>query len=422
MKTRELIALARRHDAALRTGALDGPRHTGPAPRGSSATLGLLLAVQATSQSGQAVIVILSALTAAELSGSIKLATLPIALQFLATMIAAVPVSLQMSRMGRRAALMAGQVTGVLGALVAAAGIFSSSFWVFTSASLLFGVHNAAWQHLRYAAAETVPDDKRARAISLVVLGGLVAAVLGPFLALHAQGIVPGNIYAGGYLVIAALCALNLGLLALPRLEGAAPARARLSVFRTARLVTDRRFLNGALASGAGAGTMIALMTATPLAMAHAAYGMKDTTLVIQWHIVAMYLPSFFTGRLIQHVGLRPVLAAGLALDLLAIAINLAGASLAQFWLGLFAVGLGWNFLFIGGTSLISSFGRPRLRGAVQALNELVIFTVSAGASFMSGCLFSSQGWFFLNICPIPPLALVGVAILRYRPETARRS
>ena len=378
----------------------------------SWASVYVFASVQALSQSGQSIIVILSALTGLHLSGEPSLATLPIALQFVGTMVAAVPVSMLMHRVGRRTGFTVGQIVGLIAAIVATFSIMLESFWLFTLTGFLFGIHNAAWQHLRFAAAETVCESKRARAVSRVVLGGIVSAFIGPYIALQSAEILPDALNAGGYIAIAALCMTNAILVQFAKFNSPNQSIGSRGALPITTLFARDGFVLAVVAATVGVGVMVGLMTATPLAMAHAHKEFHTITFVIQWHIVGMYAPSIFTGKIIDRIGIMPVIGIGLVFDLLAIFIHALGDALGFFWIGLFLLGFGWNFLFVGGTTLLTKITNDENRERAQSINELAVFTAAALGSLLSGAVLARFGWANLNLVMCAALAILAMTLL----------
>lgn len=376
-------------------------------------TVLVLSASQALSQSGQTMVMTVTALTGAYLSDMPALATLPLALQFLGMMIATIPASLLMKRLGRRAGFSLGQAIGAAAALVAAYGILQGSFWLFAAGSMGIGAHNAFWQHLRFAATEAVSENKRARAVSYVLLGGVVAALVGPWLAAHTREYFAPILFAGCYVALAGLSGVNILLLQTARFE-APDAGAQAGSGRPLREIARQpAFVMAVVSAAGGYGAMIFVMTATPLAMAGCGLGFGDMAFVIQWHVLGMYVPSFCTGRVIDRIGAERTIGIGILLIVIAMSANLSGLVLENFWVGLVAVGVGWNFMFISGTTLLTHTYRPEERAKVQALNEFVVFGTVSAASLSSGALFAAFGWTAVNAALALPLLLILAVLSR---------
>lgn len=375
----------------------------------------LILALcQAVVWSSASVMIISSAL-AAKLLADESLATLPLGIQFIATMLSTFAASMLMRRIGRRAGFTIGSLSGVACGLLSAWAIYAGSFVVFCLSGLFFGVAMAFAQYYRFAAAEAAEPSFRSRAISLVIAGGVVSALVGPELAIWARDILSPVLFAGSYLVIAGLFALAGLLLQVLRIPAPAAAE-RLSGGRPLAAIARQPIYVVALMGGLVAYAMMMLvMTATPLAMEFCGFDFADSAFVIQWHALGMFLPSFFTGALIARVGVLNVMLAGALLVAGCIAINLSGVTLLQFWAGLVLVGLGWNFLYIGATTLLTESYAPEERAKAQGLNDSLVFGLVALATFSSGWLQSRFGWQAVNLAGVVPLAAVIVGILWLR-------
>ncbi len=354
------------------------------------------------------------------------LATVPLGVQFLGTMSATMPASLLMQRVGRRPGLMLGMAVGVLAGLLGALAIARASFLLFCAAGVLYGTFSAFAQYLRFAAADAADRAEladrtaaRGRAISWVMTGGVVAALLGPELADRTREALPPLLFAGSYLAIAGLALtgfLTLAALDLPRAaagaEDAGPAGRPLGA-----IARQPAALTAFLAALVGYVTMNLLMTATPLAMLACGHGFGDTKHVIQWHVLGMFAPSFVTGRLIGRFGVERVILAGVALNLLCVGVALSGVEVERFAIALFLLGVGWNFLFVGGTTLLTTCHSAAEKAKVQGLNDLLVFTSVAASASLSGLAHSTIGWQAMNLVAIPPLLLVAALVLpRLRP------
>jgi MFS family permease len=385
-------------------------------PRGWGNIL-ILSAAQAMSQSGAAMVITVTALTGTYLAAQPALVTLPLALQFVGTTAGTVPAALLMGRFGRRIGFSLGQAIGALSALVATYAILQDDFWLFAASSLGIGVHNAFWQQLRFAAFETVDERHQARAVSYVMAGGIVAAIAGPWLAVQTREFFAPILFAGCYAALAALSLATIMALQGVRFAKPTPKADRNKGRPLAEIARQPSFITAALSAALGYGAMSLVMTSTPLAVVACGLGFDNAAFVIQWHVLAMYLPSFFTGNLINRFGVRRIIFVGVVLNAIAMAANLSGLELINFWFGLVAIGVGWNFMFIGGTTLLAESCKPEERPKVQALNEFLVFGTVTCASFLSGSLYSSFGWATVNGALILPigltLAALGVLALR---------
>jgi MFS family permease len=377
-----------------------------------------LLAIgQALLQTGSVLLFATGVLVGQKLAPVSSLATLPVALQFLGTMLTIVPASLFMQRAGRRRGFMLGAVLGGAGALVLLAATLAGSFWLFCGGTLLYGAYGGFGGYYRFAASEAASEDYRSRAIAYVLAGGVVAAIAGPNLAVWSRGILQ-TAYAGSYvvLVVLALAAVvPLALLRIPHVvEGAVTTGGR----PLAEIARQPRFVGSAVAGTLGFAVMVLLMTATPLAMKAHPVTFGQTAFVIEWHMLGMFAPSFVTGRLIQRFGVIAVVVVGALLQLTTIGVNLLGSHLFSFWLALVCLGVGWNFLYVGATTLLTQTYRPAERAKTQAANDLIVAGAVAMASLSAGALQSAIGWRALNLVMVPFVAVVLVLALWLRGVT----
>jgi MFS family permease len=388
----------------------------------SRRNVAVLAASLTLTQVGTSLVMVVSALAGHYLAADKALSTLPLALQFTATMLSTIPASLFMDAVGRRAGFTLGQLLGAAGAAVSAYALFIASFPLFAAGSLLLGVHNAFWQYYRFAAADTAEPEYRSRAISYVLAGGVVAALIGPEAAKLTRPLFEPVLFAGSY---AFLVLLNgAAILLLQFIDIPKPARARgLGSGRPLIDIVRRPAVAVAMLSAmAGYGVMSLVMTATPLAVIACGFAFADAAFVIQWHAVGMFAPSFFTGHLIRRFGVLEVIMAGVLLNALCMAINLMGVQLLNFWSALVLLGLGWNFMFVGGTTLLTECYAPEEKAKVQGLNDFLVFTVVALASFSAGAIQHWVGWAAVNAAVALPLliALAATAWLRAHPKRPR--
>lgn len=371
----------------------------------------LLAACQALFMTGTSLLIAASALVGLALAPSAGLATVPVGLQFLAMMLFTFPASLYMQRFGRRPGFVTGAALGLLGALLAAWSVTGGSFAGLCAGSFCIGAFTAFAQYYRFAAADVADEAYRSRAISLVLAGGVVAAFAGPNLASASRDTIAGAPYAGCFIVVAGLAALTLLVLAfvrIPRLAARAddgPARPLVEV------AAQPRYLVAVTGALVGYAVMNLLMTSTPLAMETRTFPFADTASVIQWHVVGMFAPSFFTGHLIRRFGTLRIMFAGAVLQAACVAVNLSGDTYAHFLGGLVLLGLGWNFLFIGATTLLTETYTAREKAKAQGFNDLLVFTVVTFTATTSGYLHLELGWSNLNVGVVPFLVLVAGAI-----------
>ena len=370
----------------------------------------LLATAQALFQTASTLLMTVAALAGRQIAPTPALATAPIASMFLGTVLTTVPGSLWMARAGRRIGFIAGALFGTLGGLVAAFGVYSGSLIVLSLGTLLVGSYHGFAQYYRFAAAEVADASFRPRAISLVLAGGIVAAIAGPELGKLGMPLIQPA-YTGSFLILAAsalLAALLLTALEVPPPatsinEG--PSRPLLTIVR------QPSYAVALFAAATGGGVMVLAMTATPLAMLNHAHGLPQATTVIQAHVLGMFLPSFFTGSLIARFGVFRIMLTGAIILAGYVAVTLSGTGVLSFGAALFLLGIGWNFLFLGGTTLLTTSYRPAERGRAQAANELTIFSVGLVASLSSGALLEQVGWRAMNLALLPWLAVAVVAI-----------
>ncbi len=373
----------------------------------------LLSACQALMMSSTSLMVTISALVGYELAADKSLATLPLSLQFLGLMLTSIPASLIMGRWGRRAGFMLGAALGIVGALTALSAVLDHAFWRFAAGAFLVGMFNGFGSYYRFAAVEVTDEADKPRAISWVLAGGVVAAFVGPNLANAGRAIFPATPFAGGFLFVVGFYLLVLLIMLIIRLPAAPSHNERADSAASARplriIARQPAFITAVICAMLGYAVMSYLMTATPLAMKHHHHVFDSTAFVIQWHVLAMFAPSFFTGALIQRFGLMTILLTGAALALLCIGTNLLGHTVWHFWLALVALGISWNFLFIGGTTLLTDTYRPEEKAKAQALNDFSVYTAVTIASLSAGYFEYNFGWKMVNLAALP---LVGVILL----------
>ena len=313
-------------------------------------------------------------------------------------------------RFGRKNSFQLGLAVALGSALLCAWAAYTSHFWLLVSATLVAGYYNANAQLYRFAAAELAVPAFKEKAVSLVMAGGLLGAVAGPNLASFTRNLtaVP---FAGAYLALAGVALLAMLVLAAIRFPPV-PAQTVHSGGRPlAVIMRQPAFIVAAAAGALGYGVMNLLMAATPIAMQVCGLPFSDTALVLQWHVIGMFAPGFFTGHLIRRFGTLPIMGVGLALNILCVMIALSGVSLHEFLLAMFLVGVGWNFLFTGSTTLALSTYRPEEKDKAQGALNFCVFAVLAMSSLAAGVLVTTQGWRLLNLGSLLPLALTGAAL-----------
>lgn len=378
-------------------------------------TVLVLVLCQALAMTGTTMLIVVSALAGQELAPDPALATLPISLMFVATMATTIPASLLMKRAGRRAGFTLGAAIGMAAAAVAALAIIDRNFGLFLFGGILQGMYNAFWQYYRFAAADTVEENFKSRAISYVMAGGIAAAVAGPEIAKLSAGYFEQARYAGTYAVMVGLAAVAILLLRLIDIPLPGAEERAGSGRPIGRIAAQPTFIVAVMSALIGYGVMSFMMTATPLAMDAHAHSFTDTAFVIQWHALGMFVPSFFTGHLIRRFGTVRIILTGAAAMFGAIAVNLSGTGVPQFWAALLLLGIGWNFMFIGGTTLLTEVYTLQEKAKVQAVNDFLVFGATAIASLSSGVIHHAFGWQAINYGVIAPVAIVGLAALWLR-------
>ena len=378
---------------------------------------GLALA-QALLTTGNILLVAVSALIGKQLASHPALVTAPVASQFLGLILATLPAAFLMQKLGRKKVFVIGNVFGIIGALVAIQALLSASLLLFTLGIFLTGIAIGIAQQYRFAALDECRAESHAKAISVVMSGGVLAAFIGPNLAIWSQNWFSQNVYVGAFVGLAVLYVLALLLIVcLPLKQQATANQAAQNVRSYGELFQQPLFV-AAIASGAiGYGVMVYLMTATPLAMHHHDYAFPDIAVVIQWHVLGMFVPSFFTGHLIKKHGLKPIILLGCALLIISALINLFGQSYVHFFTSLVLLGIGWNFTFIGATQLVSLTYRPQEKGKVQGMNDFLVFTTAAIASLFAGQTVETIGWMWVNLISLPLIVVAMLLIAKTRTQ-----
>ena len=378
---------------------------------------GLALA-QALLTTGNILLVAVSALIGKQLASHPALVTAPVASQFLGLILATLPAAFLMQKLGRKKVFVIGNVFGIIGALVAIQALLSASLLLFTLGIFLTGIAIGIAQQYRFAALDECRAESHAKAISVVMSGGVLAAFIGPNLAIWSQNWFSQNVYVGAFVGLAVLYVLALLLIVcLPLKQQTKSNQAAQNVRSYGELFQQPLFV-AAITSGAiGYGVMVFLMTATPLAMHHHDYAFPDIAVVIQWHVLGMFVPSFFTGHLIKKHGLKPIILLGCALLIISALINLFGQSYVHFFTSLVLLGIGWNFTFIGATQLVSLTYRAEEKGKVQGMNDFLVFTTAAIASLFAGQTVETIGWMWVNLISLPLIAVAMLLIAKTRTQ-----
>lgn len=339
------------------------------------------------------------------------MATLPVMGYVLGGALATAPVSRVQARFGRKVSFQLGLVVAMLSALLCAWAAYSRNFWLLCLATTVAGYYAANASLYRFAAAEIAAPEAREKAVSLVMAGGLIGAVLGPNLATWTRELMAVP-FASAYLALGGVALLALVLMSFLSFPTAPPKGAAGGGRPLGEIMRQPVFIVAAAAGALGFGVMNLLMASTPIAMQQCGLPFKDAAFVLEWHVIGMFAPGFFTGALIKRYGALPIMGIGVLLNLACIAVALSGVDLHQFLIALFLLGVGWNFLFTGSTTLSLSTYRPEERDRAQgALNFFVMGTLAL-TSLASGVLITTQGWTLLNYGSLVPVAAVGAALL----------
>jgi MFS family permease len=371
----------------------------------------ILAAAQALFQTASVLVMTVGGLAGSQVASRPDLATIPIASMFLGTAITTFPASAFMARTGRRAGFVLGASLGITGGAAAALGIWLRVLPLLALGTMLVGSYQAFAQFYRFAASEVADDRFRSRAISLVLGGGIVAALLGPFLGrLGGGGLEPA--YVGSFLILALVSGIAAGILSLLDISRAQAATGATSAGRPLRsIVSQPGYLVALFGAATGYGVMILGMTATPLAMAYHHHELSTTAMVIQFHVVGMFLPSFFTGSLIERYGVLRIMLTGVMLLGAYVLITWMGTGSVPFATALALLGTGWNFLYTGGTTLLTTTYSAAEKSRAQATNDMTLFAVGLTCSFLAGWLMQTVDWRTLNALLLPWLAAAALAL-----------
>ncbi len=346
--------------------------------------------------------VTMSALIGYSLAEDKALATLPMGLQMVATMAASIPAGIIFSRLGRRAGFMLGACASLVGGIVFAAGIYQHSFWLYVAGGLPAGLGFGIAQHYRFAASEVASPAYRPRAISLVMAGGVLSAIVGPEVVKHSKDMVEPFLFLGTYLILALLPMVCMVLLSIVRLPPP-PAR-QVSPTPVMDIVRRPAFLAAALTAAVAYGTMNLVMTSTPLEMMACGFAVTASATVIQAHAVAMFAPGFFTGRLIARFGAKRIVTIGALLNVACVGVAMMGEEFVHFTAALILLGLGWNFMFVGATTMLALSHTAEERVRAQTANDFIVFGTVACTAMGSGAIHAAAGWYVLNLLLLPAL------------------
>jgi MFS family permease len=353
----------------------------------------------------------IAALAGYYLADNKALATLPSTAYVVGAALNMLPASFFMKRFGRQAGFQFGTSMGIVGAVLACVAMWLHSFWLLCFAILVLGAYNAFGQYYRFAAADTASHEFKATAISLVMASSIVGGIVGPELSKYSKDLFPVP-FLGAYASLILFCCVTLVLLSFIRIPPASEAERKEAARPLAAVMAQPAFIVAVMGSAIGYGIMSLLMTATPLAMSFCGHPYNSAAFIIQWHVIGMFAPSFFTGSLIKRFGVLNIMFCGMLLEGASVAVALSGLQVAHFWWALTLLGVGWNFLYIGGTALLTECYRPSEKAKAQGMHDFLVFVVTATSSFSSGLLINRSGWDMLNYAALPFLALIGAAII----------
>lgn len=369
-----------------------------------SACQALLFAVNST-------LIAIAGLAGYALATDKSLATLTVTAWVTGTALATVPMSLLMQRIGRRNGFYVGALSGLAGVALGGIALHLGDFWLLCVGMVAFGVSNASAQFYRFTAADAAPPESKGSAISFVLAGGLIGGLIGPEISKLTVDVLQVK-FLGAYLFLAFYFVLVMAILTALRIEDPAQTQQQAPGRTLGAVAAQPAFIVAVIGAAFGFGVMNFLMVATPLAMHSHGHHYGDAAFVIQWHVIAMFAPSFFTGGLIKRFGVLNVMLAGVVALFACVGIALTDVTVAYYWWALVLLGIGWNFLYIGGTTLLTETYSPAERGKTQGLNDLIVYTTQALTSLASGWMLSHGGWSTVNYLAIPLIVVMGVSIM----------
>jgi predicted MFS family arabinose efflux permease len=374
----------------------------------------LLLAIsQALYSSAIVILMATGGLVGVMLAPSKGWATMPISTFVIGSMVATVPASFFMQRHGRRLGFISGAITAALGSLLAVYAIYHADFVLFCIASFMFGVYQATSNYLRFAAADISSQIFRPKAISWTLTGGVLAAIFGTLIVIRTIDLLAPFTFAGSYAAAFVICIAAIAVLLPLNIPLIKQSQEQGEVRPLAELLRQPRLVVAVACATLGYGMMNLVMTATPIAMVDCGFASTDASWVIQWHVLGMFVPSFVTGHIIARHGVERICALGMIILIVSAGINLAGITFGHFAVALILLGLGWNFAFIGGTTMLTGTYRPPERAKVQAFNDFCISATMAVGSLSSGKLLSALGWDAVNVAVLP-MALLALALIAW--------
>jgi len=371
----------------------------------------VLSLAQALFVTGQVVLITLSGLVGQMLADDKALVTLPVSTVVLAAALTTIPAAMLMKRVGRRSGFMLGAAIALAGMIVSSYAIWIESFWLFVAGTFVIGINGGFAQYYRFAAADAARPEFRARAISLVIAGGIVAAIAGPQLVRSTNDLFAPVPLLGSYLALIGVAVAAIATLSMLSVPAPSEEDAHVPSRPMAKIARNPVFLVAAMSGMVGYAVMSLIMTATPVAMIGCGFAVGDAAQVIQWHVLAMFVPALFTGDVIKRLGVLPVIFTGLMLLFGCVAVAVSGIDILHFSVALFALGLGWNFTFVGASTLLTEVYAPAERAKVQAANDFLVFGSVAFASLSSGALLNSFDWNTVNLFALPFIAAAALAV-----------
>jgi MFS family permease len=387
------------------------PHHTPQRAPHQLTNISLLSAAQALLFTNNVTLIALNGLVGYQLATDKSFATLPVTTQVIGSALFAMWASKLMQRIGRRSGFLVGTMFGLIGGAIATYGVYVHSMTLLCLGTFVLGIYGAFGQFYRFAAADAASASFKANAISLVVAGGLVGGIVGPALSKWTRNLAEIEFLAS-YASLMVFCLLTALLLSQLRIAESKASASAVPPRPLSEIALQPVFIVAVISSAFGYGVMNLLMTATPLAMGVCGYPYSDAANVISAHVVAMFAPSFFTGSLIQRFGVLKIMLTGVAIMFVCLAVSLSGVSVAHFWWSLVLLGLGWNFMFVGGSTLVTECYRPSEKAKAQGLHDLLVFCTTATSSFTSGLLLKANGWVILNYVAMPFLFIAMLAML----------
>lgn len=370
----------------------------------------VLSGCQATLQVTGATMISVTGLAGYALAEDKSLATIPLTCYVLGSAVTTIPASLLMRSIGRRAGFQSGTAMGVLGSALCSYATVAASFWLLCLGMFLMGVYTAFGKYYRFAAADAAEESFRAKAISLTLAGGLIGGIIGPELAKHTVSASVDHTFLGSYMSLGVVCLLAMMILTRLDIPQLTAEEKKTSGRPLGEIMRQPVFVVAAMSSMLSYGIMNLMMTSTPLAMRAHEHHFNDAAFVLQWHMIGMYGPSFFTGSLIQRFGVLNVIVVGIVLMFVCIAAALSGTMVVNFWWAMFLLGVGWNFMYVGGSALLTECHTPAERAKTQAANDFMVFATMAISSMSSGLLLNKSGWAAVNYGTIPFLLMATFA------------